>query len=121
MAHATRAIAGLLVLDMVWLRLVMRPRYEALVSAVQGGRPMRFRAPAAAGAYALMVVGLRAFVLDAPRPRAAAAARGALFGAVLYGVYNLTAMAVLRDWRARLAALDVAWGAAVYAAAGALG
>lgn len=119
MHRSLRAVLGLLALDLAWVTLLMRPRYAALVRAVQRGDEMRARLWPAAAAYALMAVGLHVFVLDGGSPRGGggAAARGALFGAVLYGVYNATAMAVFDRWSAPLAALDVAWGAGVYAAA----
>ena len=53
----------------------------------------------------------------AARPRYVALLYAAAFGAVVYGVYDFTAAAVLKDWDMRLALLDVLWGAAVYAAA----
>jgi uncharacterized membrane protein len=109
-------VLGLLALDLAWVTVFMRPRYAALVRDVQRGDDMRTRLWPAATAYALMAVGLHAFVLDGA-PRGGGVARGALFGAVLYGVYNATAMAVFDRWSASLAAVDVAWGATVYAAA----
>jgi uncharacterized membrane protein len=46
-------------------------------------------------------------------PRAESAAQaaglGALFGLV-YGVYDLTNLATLRDWRVTLTLVDIAWG-----------
>ena len=47
---------------------------------------------------------------------------GALFGLFAYGTYDLTNLAVLRDWLLRLAFIDLAWGtfaSAVSAGAGA--
>jgi uncharacterized membrane protein len=41
---------------------------------------------------------------------------GALFGAFCYGTYDLTALAVLKDYPAWLAVLDIVWGACVSAA-----
>jgi len=119
-----RATIAMLVLDLVWVGTVMRPRYEGMVRRVQGeGRGMVVRLAPAAVAYGLMAVGLHAFVLPAGEGegRTRVALRGALFGAVLYGVYNATAMAVLERWEARTALLDVGWGAALYAVCGAIG
>lgn len=110
----------LLVLDLAWVRLVMHRRYSGLVRHVQMGRGMRARLVPGLLAYTLMVVGLVVFVLDdATRPFGHAVARGAIFGAVLYGVYNGTAAAVFDRWETSTAVLDVAWGAAVYAGAAA--
>ena len=35
---------------------------------------------------------------------------GFLYGITVYAVYDLTNRATLREWPARLAAVDIAWG-----------
>jgi len=45
-----------------------------------------------------------------------AAAYGALFGLVVYGVYDFTNYSTLRQWPLVLALADVAWGAVASAA-----
>ncbi len=45
--------------------------------------------------------------------------RCALFGLVVYGVYDMTNLATLRQWSTNLALADMAWGTFVAAAAGA--
>lgn len=109
--HVVRAIVTLLVLDVLWVKFVMLSQYEVLVKNVQSGRDMAPRVAPAVLAYALMLAGLYAFVLRTPH----AIARGAAFGAIVYGVYNCTAMAVFDNWNTSLAVRDVAWGAFVYA------
>jgi uncharacterized membrane protein len=44
-----------------------------------------------------------------------AAKRGALLGAASYGAYNFTNMAILKDWTAKMTAIDLAWGTAMTA------
>jgi len=39
---------------------------------------------------------------------------GLIFGIVLYGVYDFTAGAVLKNWDVKLAVTDVMWGGIVY-------
>ena len=39
---------------------------------------------------------------------------GFLFGIVLFGVYDFTACAVLKNWNLKLAILDILWGGTVY-------
>jgi uncharacterized membrane protein len=57
---------------------------------------------------------LRAGLALFPAPRASsvesAAAYGALFGLVVYGVYDFTNLATLRHYPLPLALVDVAWG-----------
>ena len=39
---------------------------------------------------------------------------GSLFGIILYGVYDFTAAAVLKNWDIKLAIKDILWGGFVY-------
>ena len=110
-----RAIVALVVLDVLWIYTVMGPKYAIMGRAVQGGRDITLRRLPAVASYALMVVGLQAFVLS--RPRAERVAHGALFGAIVYGIYNGTCMSIFTKWSPSVAALDTAWGTAVFAIA----
>lgn len=118
-----RALVGtlaLLVLDVIWIRQYMGPRYANMISNIQGGNPMLLNKKAALGAYVLMVLGLNTFVLpasDDTRPLSHHALRAFVYGAVLYGVYDLTAGAIFENWDWSLALLDVIWGGSVFAAA----
>lgn len=117
------AASVLLLLDFAWIWGYMGERYAAMIPRIQGS-PMMPNAGRAAAAYALMVLGLVLFVMPNMPKRASAAdalrhalVYGGLFGLVVYGVYDFTAGAVLRDWDMQLALVDVLWGMAVYATA----
>ena len=112
-AGLARAILALVVLDVVWIYIVMGPKYATMGRAVQGGRDITLRLLPAVASYTLMVVGLRVFVLS--QPRAERVSRGALFGTIVYGLYNGTCMSIFADWSAAVAALDTVWGAVVFA------
>ena len=61
--------------------------------------------------YLLLLVGL--FVLVVPRAAGSlgwAAGFGALFGLVVYGVYDFTNLALVVGWTTKVALVDVAWG-----------
>ncbi|MEI6669890.1 MAG: DUF2177 family protein [Acidobacteriota bacterium] len=108
-----------MVLDGVWLGLLMKDFYRAqlapIVRLADGGIAPDW--PAALVVYALLGAGIALFVI----PRAAtiplAAGYGALFGLVVYGVYDFTNYSTLRQWPLVLALADVAWGATASAAA----
>ena len=71
--------------------------------------------------YPLLLFGFWFFVLRAHRGAVAACfLRGLAFGAVVYGVYNLTNRATLPGWSWTLVAVDTTWGALWFAALGAL-
>ena len=112
-----------MVLDGVWLGLLMKNFYRQQLAPIvrladDGGIAPNW--PAAFVVYALLGTGITLFVL----PRAAtvplAAAHGALFGLVVYGVYDFTNYSTLRQWPFVLTLADVAWGAVASAACAAV-
>jgi len=109
------------VLDGLWLGVVMKGFYRerlAPIARMEGGGLAPVWA-AALPVYVLLGFGLALFVV----PRAAtvpeAALLGAALGLVVYGVYDLTNYATLKDWPLAVTAADIAWGTAASAAAGA--
>jgi uncharacterized membrane protein len=71
--------------------------------------------PASILVWMLIVLGLILFVL--PRiPRTGTGIEGVLwgglFGLVVYGVYDLTNYALLKDWRLSMTIVDMLWGMA---------
>jgi uncharacterized membrane protein len=110
------ATSILLVLDGIWVYTFMRNKYITQIKKIQGS-DLKANLGYAVLAYMLMVVGLNIFVL--PRIRKGhelvdSLLYGAGFGAVLYGVYDFTAAAVLKDWDMGLALLDILWGSFVF-------
>lgn len=106
----------LLVFDLVWIGTFMGKKYQDQVQQIQNDK-MVVRPLFAVLAYLLMVIGLNVFVL--PRIRKGYELQdsikyGFLFGIVLYGVYDFTIAAVLKDWNISLAITDVLWGGIVY-------
>lgn len=115
-----RAAIVMIVLDIVWIRTVLMSRYASMGRKIQGGREMAMRPLPGAIAYALMIVGLSAFVIPPSGRRGwrTTVRRGATFGIVVHGVYNATNMSLFADWDASIAFMDVLWAAGLYAAAG---
>lgn len=128
----TRATATgilvLLILDVVWVYFYMTPKYFTMIGSVQGSS-MTPNPVYAILAYFLMVVGFGVFVMDPLRyslirkdhiqyqDTIRMIARAALFGCVLYGVYNMTCAAVFSKWNMGVAVQDILWGSFVYAVA----
>ena len=113
------ALTILLVLDLIWIGVYMSGRYRDMIPNIQGSK-MTVVTGYAVISYALMAIGLLLFVL--PRVRSEHCFRDSLlygftFGVVLYGVYDFTAAAVLKNWNMSLAVQDILWGGFVYATA----
>ena len=109
-----------MVLDGVWLGLLMKTFYRQQLAPIvrladDGGIAPNW--PAAFVVYAMLGLGIAAFVMPRAETVSAAAAYGALFGLVVYGVYDFTNYSTLRQWPFALTLADVAWGAVASAAA----
>jgi uncharacterized membrane protein len=120
-AAAGGAIA-VMALDAVWLGLLMKSFYrrqlEPIVRLADGGIAPNW--PAAFVVYLLLGIGIAIFVVPRTATVSSAAAFGALFGLVVYGVYDFTNYSTLRQWPFALTVVDVAWGAVVCSAASAV-
>jgi uncharacterized membrane protein len=70
--------------------------------------------------YALLGTGIALFVIPRASTVSLAAVYGALFGLVVYGVYDFTNYSTLRQWPFVLTLVDVAWGTCASAACAAV-
>jgi uncharacterized membrane protein len=115
---AVGAIA-FMVLDGIWLGLLMKDFYREqlapIVRLADGGIAPNW--PAAFVVYVLLGTGIALFVVPRASSVTSAATFGALFGLVVYGVYDFTNYATLRQWPFALTLADVAWGTVACAAA----
>lgn len=102
-------------IDLFYLGIVMKNFYSAELGelARRQGASLSPRWGAAALVYLLIPIGIILFVRPWLTPDASlgrAFAVGALFGLVVYGVYDLTNLAVLDKWTVRVTIADIAWG-----------
>jgi uncharacterized membrane protein len=104
------------VLDLVWLGTVAEDTYARHLGDLLAPSP---NVGAAFVFYAIFVAGLLFFVIH-PAVAAGswrrAAGAGAFFGFVTYATWDLTNLAVLRDFPAALVPIDLAWGTFLAAA-----
>ena len=106
-------IAGLLlflVLDLVWIKQVMRPMFERHLGDIMLDDP---RVLPAAAFFVLYQAGLF-YLAVMPAIEAGswhvATLQGALLGLIAYGTYEATNLATLKRWTPMMLAVDVAWG-----------
>ena len=108
-------------LDMLWLGVLARDFYQKQLATIL--RPDVQWAPAV-GFYLLFVVAVMVFAVVPALERGSlgrAVWSGAFLGLVAYATYDLTNLALARDFPAIVAVVDMAWGttiSAVVAAAG---
>lgn len=113
------AVLFLFTIDLTWIHL-NKDRYSSLVRTVQGAS-MTGNKWAAMVAYVLMMAGLVLVVLPDALKEAktkgkllAALRHGALFGLIVYGVFNATNVAMFRNYDLTTALLDTIWGTFAY-------
>ena len=108
-----------MVLDGIWLGLLMKNFYRQqlapIVRLADGGIAPNW--PAACVVYVLLGAGIALFVIPRAATISLAAAYGAVFGLVVYGVYDFTNYSTLREWPFALTLADTAWGSLASAAA----
>jgi uncharacterized membrane protein len=107
-------------LDALWLGIVAKGLYADALGTLMRERP---RLGVALLFYAIHLTGLVVFAvmpaLEAGAGRAGLL--GALFGLCAYAAYDLSNLATLREFPARLALLDLAWGTSLTALAALVG
>ena len=104
------------VLDFLWLAVIAKGFYQGQVGGLMASPP---NFVAAGLLYLLYSAGLVGFVVLPALGAGSlgqAALVGALLGLVVYGVYDLTNLAVLKGWTVPVAVVDMLWGAVVSAA-----
>ena len=98
-------------IDMVWLGLVAKDFYRAQIGALM--KP-DVNWVAAIIFYLIFIAGLVVFVIAPSMEKGSwmhALLFGALFGLVCYATYDLTNLAVTKDWTLLVTLVDLAWGA----------
>jgi len=108
-----------MVLDGLWLGVLMKTFYRTQLAPIarlaDGGIAPNW--PAALVVYVLLGAGIALFVIPRASTMWSAAGYGALFGLVVYGVYDFTNYSTLREWPFVLTLADLAWGTVASAAA----
>lgn len=101
--------------DLLWVGVVMEWFYNQQLGdlARRQGESLTPRWWAAIFAYLLIPSGIVLFVRPLLRTHSSiwqVFTTGALFGLVLYGVYDFTNLAVLERWTLSLTLVDISWG-----------
>ena len=109
-------LLSLLVIDLIWLLGIAKNLYRDEMGSLMASEPKLL---AGLGFYLLYALGASIFVIIPAISKQSwlyAVQYGALFGLFCYMTYDLTNLAVIRDFPVRLAFIDIVWGSAVTAA-----
>ena len=120
-------ITVIMVADIIWLT-VQKPRYNSLVTAVQGSQIKVKYAPAFL-TYILVVLSIIFIAIPLVRMQLASDSKnykstshiftssliyGGMVGLCIYGIFNFTNMSIFKDYKLSVAIMDTTWGVVLY-------
>lgn len=109
------SFASLIALDALWLTKISPKLYKEQIGHLMAEKPNL----AAAGLfYVVYIIGVVIFVVQPAVEQKSvmyALTRGALFGFVAYATFDLTSLAVLKDWPLKITIIDLIWGSTLTA------
>jgi uncharacterized membrane protein len=108
-------LVALVSIDLVWLLGIAKNVYRDEMGSLMASEPKLL---AGLAFYVLYALGACIFVVIPALSKQSlshALIYGALFGFFCYMTYDLTNLAVIRDFPTRLALIDIAWGSLVTA------
>jgi uncharacterized membrane protein len=108
-------LIALIAVDLVWLLGIAKNLYRSEMGYLMTNEP---KLMAGLAFYLLYTLGVCIFVIAPALSKQSliyALQYGALFGLFCYMTYDLTNLAVIRDFPTRLAFIDIAWGSLVTA------
>ncbi len=104
-----------LIIDVIWLSFATKSFYRPLLGDLISDKPVIW---AAALFYILYMFGMAIIVIQ-PCIETSGLSKslfiGFIFGLVAYGTYNLTNMAVIKNWSPTVVFVDMFWGGALTA------
>jgi len=109
-------LAGMLFcffMDMMWLAVIAKKLYDNQIGSLlrKSGGTLAPNWPAAILVYIAIVGGIMYFVLPKAHSNyISVLIAGAIFGLVVYGVYDFTNYAILSGWTLKIALIDIVWG-----------
>jgi uncharacterized membrane protein len=107
-----------IIADLFWFSWSLDRIYRPTFAAIQGS-PLELRLAGGIVAWLLLALGIRRFVVGGAHSVHSVSdifTKGALFGLIVYGVYNGTNYATLKDYNVTTALTDMLWGAFVVVA-----
>ena len=96
----------IIAMDFIFLNLIMKGFYNNQLASF----PRTLRLWSGLIAWALIALGAVIFVIPFAKNYPSAAMYGAIFGLVLYGVYDFSNYAILKNYTLAMTLVDWAWG-----------
>jgi len=96
------------VLDGFYLNLI-KSSFNKQIKGIQGS-DIKINIIAVGITYIFLIFGLNYFIIQRNR----SVTDAALFGLIIYGVYEFTSLSVFTNWSILLSIIDTLWGAIVF-------
>lgn len=100
----------MIVLDFIWLGTVAQPIYQQGVGHLMAAEPNLLFAALFYIVYSLGLIVFTVAPYAFKKGLRKTAFRAVLFGFFVYASYDLTNLALLKNWPVDLALIDIAWG-----------
>ena len=97
------------ILDGIYLNLI-KGYFNKQVKSIQGS-DIQINFIATAITYILLIFGLNYFIIQKHK----SIQDSAILGLIIYGVYELTNLALFKNWSILTVIIDTAWGATLFA------
>ena len=97
------------IFDYLWLGNLSGNLYTDAIQNIQGS-PISLRAAPAGIAYILMALSISLLLKGCNVNENNVMWLGAILGFIIYGIYNGTNHAILKDWSLKTSLTDTAWG-----------
>lgn len=104
------SFVSLVGIDFLWLTKVAPNLYKSNIGHLMADNPNLLSASLF---YLIYIVGLVVFVIHPAFEKSSissALMHGALFGLVAYSTFDLTSMAVFKNWPVKITIIDLLWG-----------
>lgn len=102
----------ILTLDIIWLGFIVGNFFKSQIGYIANIYEGSFKINnyAAIFVYILMVIGTIVFVIPQVNSYQNAIIYGCLFGFLIYGIFDGTNLAFIKDYPLKFAMVDIAWG-----------
>ena len=106
------ALAITLILDFIWIQAIMKKFYTKNLSNIARIEKNKLKPNLVPGliVYLIIALGITLFVIPLSKTTLGSLAYGAIFGLVVYGIYDLTNLSIIKNYSLKLTIVDVIWG-----------
>jgi len=102
-----------LLLDIITLKYIIGPYFGDLINKIQSS-PMKMNYISAIIAYILIIASIYIFIINNNFTTNKKYILSFLLGIFIYGIYETTNKAIIKDWTWKAVIIDTTWGGLLY-------